>query len=287
MFRGSLVALITPMQNSGEIDYPRLHELIEWHLSNKTDGFVILGTTGESPTVISEERVKIIRQVVDQVRLQVPVIVGTGSNATNHAIALTEQAKGLGADAAMLVTPYYNRPMQEGLFQHYKAIAKAVPIPQILYNVPSRTGCDLLPSTIARLVKECPNIVGSKEAVGDSHRIQELMSLVGDDLDLFSGDDATTMEFILAGGKGAISVVANVKPKEFRALCHAALEGNREQAQIYQNKLKSLQHALFLESSPIPVKWALEQMEMIEGGIRLPLTPLNPKYHDDVRRAMQ
>lgn len=285
MFNGSLVAIVTPMKSNGEIDYDRFKSLIEWHLGEGTDGFVILGTTGEAPTITPDERIKIIRQVLDQVNEEIPVIVGTGANSTTHALEMTQQAMELGADAALLVTPYYNKPTQEGLFQHFKTIAEAVPIPQILYNVPSRTACDLLPETALRL-SAYSNIVGIKEATGDIERVKQL-SQTTNHFDLLSGDDKTAMDFMLAGGKGVISVVANIVPKACRGLCAAAVSGNAELAKQHNDKLSPLYQSLFIESNPIPTKWALAQMGMIAEGIRLPLTPLSRKYHDEVRQALQ
>ncbi|WP_423062384.1 4-hydroxy-tetrahydrodipicolinate synthase [Candidiatus Paracoxiella cheracis] len=285
MFNGSLVAIVTPMKPNGDIDYASMKQLVDWHLSNETDGLVVLGTTGESATIEPEERVELISQVVDQVSEKIPVIVGTGANSTRHALKLTEQAMELGADAALLVTPYYNKPTQEGLFQHFKTIAEAVPIPQILYNVPSRTACDLLPETVLRL-SEFSNIVGLKEATGEIDRVTQLLS-ADCEIDLFSGDDKTAMEFMLAGGKGVISVLANVVPKEFHDLCVAAVSVDRLNAENLNKKLMPLYTQLFVESNPIPTKWVLSQMGMIPEGIRLPLTPLAEQFHAGVRNAMQ
>lgn len=285
MFKGSIVALTTPMNQKGEIDYVALERLVGWHLENQTDGFVILGTTGESPTIEDHERKQIVSRVVAQVNETVPVIVGAGTNSTKHTIELTRQAMEWGADAALLVAPYYNRPTQEGLYQHFKAVAEAVPLPQVLYNVPSRTGCDLLPETVARLNK-FSNIIGLKETAEDLSRLKALLAL-DCRIDFFTGTDSNNMEFILAGGKGAISVVANVAPKAMHLLCQAALQQNVAEATKWQEKLKSLYKALFLESNPIPTKWVLTQMKLIEGGIRLPLTPLSERFHDDLRLALR
>lgn len=285
MFTGSIVAIVTPMQSNGDIDYQRLEALVDWHLENQTDGFVVLGTTGECPTIEADERVKIVKQVIDQVNGRVPVIVGTGTNSTRHSCEMTQQAMALGADAVLLVAPYYNKPTQEGMYYHFKTIAEAVPIPQILYNVPSRTACDLLPETLLRLT-QFSNIVGVKEATGDIERVK-LLSQANNQLDLLSGDDKTAMEFMLNGGKGVISVVANVAPKEFHQLCVAAVAKNRELAQQHNRSLEALHTSLFVEGNPIPVKWALAQMKMIGEGIRLPLTVLDKKYHGQVRQAMQ
>ncbi len=284
MFHGSLVAIVTPMNESGDIDYKAFERLVDWHLENETDGLVVLGTTGESATIEPNERKRLIEQTVEQVKEKIPVIVGTGANATKQAIALTQEAMTLGADAALLVTPYYNKPTQEGLYQHYKAVAEAVPIPQILYNVPSRTACDLLPTTVERLGK-FSNIVALKEATGDIKRLKELERL-GCDMDLLSGDDPTAMEFILQGGKGVISVVANVAPKMVHDLCVAALNGDRKEAKRIQDQLRVLNDNLYLESNPIPVKWVLAEMGLIPRGIRLPLTPLDQQYHSNLRVAM-
>lgn len=285
MFSGSLVAIVTPMKPNGEIDYKSLKKLVEWHLHNNTDGLVVLGTTGESPTITSDERIKIIRQVVDQTHRKIPVIVGAGTYSTTHSIELTQQVMELGADAALLVVPYYNKPTQEGLFQHFKSIAEAVPIPQIIYNVPSRTISDLLPKTILRLAKY-PNIVGVKEASGNIERVVQL-SQATHRLDLLSGDDSTATNFMLAGGKGVISVIANIVPKRSYLWCAAAVSGNIELARKYNDELLPLYDALSIESNPIPTKWALLKMGMIQIGIRLPLLPLNQKYHDNVQQALR
>ncbi|MCX7121124.1 MAG: 4-hydroxy-tetrahydrodipicolinate synthase [Gammaproteobacteria bacterium] len=273
MFHGSIVAVITPMHMDGEIDYLSLEKLIDWHLAKKTDGIVILGTTGESATIEDHERREIIKLTVSRVNHKIPVIVGTGSNATKHAIAMTQDAMSLGADAVLLVTPYYNKPTQEGLFQHYRAISKAVSIPQILYNVPSRTCCDLMPETISRL-SVFSNIVAVKEATGDLNRLKQLLAL-NLKMDYLTGDDKTAMEFMLLGGKGVISVAANVVPALFHDLCAAAISGDRQSAEKINNKLDELYSVLFIETNPIPTKWFLEKMGLIQSGIRLPLTPLS------------
>lgn len=284
MFQGSLVALITPMYPNGAIDYFTLEKLVDWHLENQSNGLVILGTTGESATIENNERHEIIRLVVNRVNHQIPVIVGTGSNATLHAIKFTEEACDLGADAVLLVTPYYNKPTQEGLYQHFSAIANAVEIPQILYNVPSRTACDLLPETIVRL-SQFPNIIGVKEATGDLNRLKELLSY-NLELEYYSGDDPTAMEFMLEGGQGVISVAANVVPKIFQELCVAALSNQREKAESINQTLVDLYRTLFIESNPIPTKWILEKMGLIQSGIRLPLTPLSTHHHRNVHSVM-
>lgn len=285
MFYGSLVALITPMHEEGSIDFFALEKLVDWHLENQTNGLVILGTTGESATIEHQERDKIIRCVLDRVNHRIPVVVGTGTNITKQSIELTEEAMKLGADAVLLVTPYYNKPTQEGLYQHYRAIAKAVPIPQILYNVPGRTCCDLLPATVARLA-EFSNIVGLKEATGNLERLKQLQAL-HIKMDFFSGDDATAMEFMLMGGKGVISVVANIAPKQFHALCKAARSSDRAAAEKINQTLVDLYRVLFIETNPIPTKWALEKMGLIRSGIRLPLTALSAQYHAEIDGVLQ
>ncbi len=283
MFHGSIVALVTPMHSDGGIDYLALERLVGWHLDSGTDGLVILGTTGESATVEKSERQKIIKQVLARVNQRIPVIVGTGANSTAHTIELTRHAMEIGADATLLVTPYYNKPTQEGLFQHFKTVAGAVPIPQILYNVPSRTACDLLPETVRRL-GDIGNIVGLKEATGDIERLKALLAL-NVNVDLFSGDDPSGLEFILTGGKGIISVTANVVPRQFHQMCEAALQGDNNRAKQLNDGLTILYKGLFTESNPIPTKWILAEMGMMEKGIRLPLTMLNEQFHDQVRNA--
>lgn len=285
MFHGSLVALITPMHVDGSIDFLSFEKLIDWHIENETNGLVLLGTTGESATIETAERREMIRLAVARVRNKMPVIVGAGSNATQHTIALTQEAMSLGADAVLLVTPYYNKPTQEGLFQHYRAVAKAVPIPQILYNVPGRTCCDMQPETVLRL-SQFANIVAVKDATGDLNRLKKMVSM---DLkmDFFSGDDETAMEFMLQGGQGVISVAANVVPSIFRQLCTAALQGDRANATKFNNMLSDLYNALFIETNPIPTKWALFKMGLIQSGIRLPLTALSLQHHSKVESVIR
>jgi len=286
MFHGSMVALVTPMREDGSLDYPSLERLVEFHIANRTQAIVAVGTTGESATLDEEEHCEVIRRVVDAVHDRVPVIAGTGANSTREAIDLTRCAMEGGADACLLVTPYYNKPTQEGLYLHHRAVAEAVPIPQILYNVPGRTACDMLPATVARL-SEIPNIIGLKDATGDLGRARELIALCGDRIDLYSGDDATAMDFMLAGGKGVISVTANVAPRAIQDLCEAALRGDRATAQAINDRLMPLHRDLFVESNPIPVKWALYEMGLIESGIRLPLTVLSQPARETVRSAMK
>lgn len=286
MFRGSMVALVTPMFDDGSIDSKALTNLIEFHIENKTDAIVAVGTTGESATLPEHEHCQLVRDVVAIVNGRIPVIAGTGSNSTTEAIALTSCAKEAGADACLLVTPYYNKPTQEGLYLHYKAVAEAVAIPQILYNVPGRTACDMLPDTVARLA-DIANIVGIKDATGDLDRAKQMLQICPHDFALFSGDDAIAMEFILAGGKGVISVTANVAPNKMHHMCQAALAGNREEAAKINALLESLHINLFVEANPIPVKWALWDMGLIPKGIRLPLTPLSTQYHEAIKAALR
>ncbi|PHS23779.1 MAG: 4-hydroxy-tetrahydrodipicolinate synthase [Methylophaga sp.] len=285
MFSGSMVALVTPMRADGSLDADCLNKLIEFHINAGTDAIVAMGTTGESATLNVEEHCNVIRQVVQQVAGRIAVIAGTGANSTSEAIELTQSAKDLGANAALLVTPYYNKPTQEGLYQHYKAIAEAVDIPQILYNVPSRTACDLLPETVARLA-DIPNIIGIKEATGDVSRVKQIKALCGDKMELYTGEDANTVAFILAGGQGVISVTANVAPAKMHDMCAAALTGDMQTAHQINNDLSLLHQRLFLESNPIPVKWALTEMNLIPNGIRLPMTVLSENYHQPVREAL-
>jgi len=286
MFHGSMVALVTPMRADGAIDDDSLAGLIEFHIRAGTDAIVAVGTTGESATLDEHEHCAVIRRVVELTAGRIPVIAGTGANSTTEAISLTRCALKAGADACLLVTPYYNKPTQEGLYLHHKAIAEAVPIPQILYNVPGRTACDMLPDTVVRLAK-ISNIVGLKEATGDLGRAREILDRCGDQLDLFSGDDATGCEFMLLGGKGVISVTANVAPAAMHALYVAAKAGDRAQAEAIDLPLRALHRDLFVEANPIPVKWALQEMGLIPPGIRLPLTPLSERYHATVRDALR
>lgn len=286
MFQGSMVALVTPMRTDGSIDMDALDRLLEWHLSAGTDAIVAVGTTGESATLDFEEHCAVIAHTVKRVAGRRPVIAGTGANATREAIHLTQCAKDAGADACLLVTPYYNKPTQQGLYLHYRAIAEAVDIPQILYNVPGRTAVDLLPETVERLA-EIPNIVGLKEALGKAERTRELVDRVGGRLELYSGDDATALDFLLAGGQGVISVTANVAPGPMHEMCMAALDGDVARAREINARLDGLHHALFQEANPIPVKWAVARMGLIPDGIRLPLTPLSETCHAAVLDAMR
>jgi len=283
---GSMVALVTPMHADGSVDWQALERLINWHIEQGTHGIVAVGTTGESATLGFREHDEVIERTVEIVDKRIPVIAGTGGNATDEAIRLTRHAKRVGADASLLVCPYYNKPSQEGLYRHFHAIAMAVDIPQILYNVPSRTGVDMLPETVGRL-SEIDNIVAVKEAKGSIERIHDLIEHVGDGMDIYSGDDGTAMESMLVGGKGNISVVANVVPRLMSDMCLAATAGERERAERLDADMQGLHTALFMEANPIPVKWALQDMGWIEAGIRLPLTPLAEHFHDHVREALR
>lgn len=285
MFRGSMVALVTPMTDDGAVDEKALGALVEFHIENGTDAIVSVGTTGESATLDEKEHCDVIRKTVEMVDGRIPVIAGTGSNSTHEAIELTRCAKEAGADACLLVTPYYNKPTQEGLFLHHKAVAEAVDIPQILYNVPGRTAVDMQASTVIRLSK-IPNIVGVKEATGNLERTKEILAGVGDDFDIYSGDDATAMDLMLIGAHGVISVTANVAPAAMHQMCAAALAGDKESAQKINDLLMPLHNDLFVEANPIPVKWALHVMGHIGTGIRLPLTVLSAGFHDRIRAAL-
>ena len=286
MFHGSLVALATPMRADGSIDEQSLEQLVEFHVENGTDGIVAVGTTGESPTLDHDEHCWVIRRIVDMADGRIPVIGGTGANSTREAIELTRCAMEAGVDACLLVVPYYNKPTQEGMYQHFAAIAEAVPVPQLLYNVPGRTACDILPETVERL-SHISNIVGIKEATGDMARARALVECCGDRMDIFSGDDATAMELMLLGGKGNVSVTANVAPRQMHEMCAAAIAGDRDKAEAINNKLMPLHKKLFVEANPIPVKWALHEMGRIPPGIRLPLTILSETYHETVRDALR
>lgn len=286
MIAGSIVALVTPMHDSGEIDWQALTDLLDMHIEQGTNGIVAVGTTGESSTLDVNEHCKVIKHVVEHVAKRIPVIAGTGANCTREAIVLTKAAKNAGADACLLVTPYYNKPTQEGLYLHHKAIAEAVAIPQILYNVPGRTVCDMSNDTADRLAN-IGNIIAIKDATGDLERGKELIERCKDRIDIFSGDDATAVELILMGGKGDISVTANVAPALMSAMCAAALKGDAVEARRLNQQLMPLHDKLFVEANPIPVKWVLHEMGRIRAGIRLPLTPMSEAYDSQLRSAMQ
>ncbi|MBZ0093564.1 MAG: 4-hydroxy-tetrahydrodipicolinate synthase [Sulfuricellaceae bacterium] len=286
MLKGSLVAIVTPMHEGGELDLERMRALVDYHIEQKTDGIVVVGTTGESPTVDMEEHCRLIRVVVEQTAKRVPVIAGTGANATREAIELTACAKQAGADACLLVAPYYNKPTQEGMYRHFRAIAEAVDIPQLLYNVPGRTASDLSNDTVLRLA-EIANIAGIKDATGNLERGSDLLLRAPADFAVYSGDDASALALMLLGGQGVISVTANVAPRMMHDLCAAAFAGDLARARQLNDKLLGLHQKLFVEANPIPVKWAVQQMGLIEGDIRLPLTPLSSQYHETVRDAMR
>ena len=287
MIAGSMVALVTPMDAQGGLDWEALSKLVDFHLQEGTNAIVAVGTTGESPTLdFDSEHLEVIRRVVGQVAGRIPVIAGTGANSTREAVEWTQAAKDVGADACLLVTPYYNKPTQEGLYLHFRHIAEAVDIPQILYNVPGRTVCDMLPETVERLSK-IDNIIGIKEATGDLQRAQDVLDRVSKDFLVYSGDDATAVELMLLGGKGNISVTANVAPRAMSDLCAAAMRGEAAIARAINDRLMPLHKALFLESNPIPVKWALHEMGLMGDGIRLPLTWLSPRCHEPLRQAMR
>ena len=281
-----MVALVTPMFADGTVDFDSLSKLVDFHVNSGTSAIVSVGTTGESATLDMDEHCEVMRRTVEMAAGRITIIAGTGSNSTSEAIELTRCAQQGGADACLLVAPYYNKPTQEGLYLHHKRIAEAVDIPQILYNVPGRTVCDLLPETVARLA-EIPNIIGIKEATGSMQRLQAIQSLVPADFDLFSGDDATGTDFMLRGGHGVISVTSNIAPDRMAAMCAAALAPDREQALELNRPLEELHKVLFVEANPIPVKWALYEMGLIPEGIRLPLTPLSGQFHEVLRGALR
>lgn len=286
MITGSLVALVTPMRDDGEVDHEALAKIVDRTIEAGSSAIVSVGTTGESSTLDVAEHTAVIRRTIEVTAGRVPVIAGTGANSTAEAIHLTAAAKAAGADAVLLVTPYYNKPPQEGLLRHFTAVAEAVDIPQILYNVPGRTACDLLPSTVERLAA-VPNIVGLKEALGDLDRVRDLVALGLEDFALYSGDDGTARASILAGFHGDISVTANVAPEAMARMCAAALAGDDELAAEIDADLAVLHRVLFAEPSPIPVKWALAEMGLMPAGIRLPLVPLDEMHHEDVRAALR
>lgn len=281
-----MVALVTPMFEDERIDFDALAKLIEFHIAEGTEAIVAVGTTGESATLGMTEHCQVVKFVVDQVNKRIPVIAGTGANSTSEAIQLTQCAKDAGADACLLVSPYYNKPTQQGLYLHHKKIAETVDIPQILYNVPGRTAVDMLPETVIRLSK-IKNIIGVKEATGDISRVAQIKAGVPEEFDLYTGDDATAVDFILAGGHGGISVTANVAPKLCSQIYRAALEGNAEEAKRLDSVLTALHQDLFVESNPIPVKWALAEMGLVGYTLRLPLTTLSEGSHAVVKAAMQ
>lgn len=285
MFGGSMVALVTPMNGDGSLDLEALQRLVDFHAGAGTEALVIAGTTGESPCLSPAELERLVRAAVEAAAGRLPVIGGSGTNCTSKSMELTRVVREAGAAAALVVTPYYSKPTQEGLFRHYLALARTASLPIVLYNVPSRTACDLLPETVARLAA-VPGIAALKEAVPGTERVTRLRQLIGDALELYSGDDATAMAFMVAGGDGVISVTANVAPHMMRGMCDAARRGEPLKARTLNDRLEALHKALFLEPNPIPVKWAVMSMGLISAGIRLPLTTLNAQHQEPLRQAM-
>jgi 4-hydroxy-tetrahydrodipicolinate synthase len=284
--QGSIVAIVTPMHADGSLDLPGLRKLIDWHIAEGTDGIVIVGTTGESPTVSVEEHSELIKVAVEHVNKRIPVIAGTGGNSTSEAIELTQYAKSVGADASLQVVPYYNRPTQQGLYLHFKKIAETVDLPMILYNVPGRTITEIALDTMLRLV-QVPGIVGVKEASGNIGRGTDIMRLAPKGFSVYSGDDPSAMALMLCGGKGNISVTANIAPRAMHELCAAAMAGDAAKAIAINNKMLPLHNKLFVEPNPVPIKWAMAELGLIGPGMRLPLAPLSAEYHDIVRAAMR
>lgn len=287
VLNGSIVALVTPMIESGDVDYDALEKLIDWHIANGTNGIVSVGTTGESATLNLEDHLKVIKHTVDYAKLRIPIIAGTGANSTAEALELTQESKNLGADFALIVTPYYNKPSQKGLISHYTKIADNVDIPQILYNVPSRTACDLLPSSV-EILSSHENIIGIKEAVDSESRITELVDIKYKDNNflLLSGDDPSFLKMMKKGGDGVISVTANIVPNLISEICSLALDDKFEEASTINKKLQNLYELLFVESNPVPAKWMLYKMNLIKSFIRLPLVELDVKYHENVLNEM-
>ncbi len=286
MYQGSIVAVVTPMTDTGEVDFAAWERLIDWHLAEGSDGIVVCGTTGESPTVTLGEAAELTRRATARVRGRIPVVAGSGTNDTSRSIERTRELVAAGADAVLVVTPYYNKPTQEGLLQHFTAIADDAGVPVILYNVPSRTGVDLLPETARRLAQH-PRIVSLKEATGNAVRLAELRESCGEELEILSGDDPTAAEWMLAGAVGVISVTANVAPRAMHELATAALAGDAARARELDRRLEPLHRSLFVEANPIPAKWAVQQLGLIKAGIRLPLTPLSAAGQISVREAMR
>jgi 4-hydroxy-tetrahydrodipicolinate synthase len=285
MITGSLVAIVTPMHEDGRLDVGRFKQLIDWHVAEGTDGIVVVGTTGESPTVDFDEHKELIRLAVQHSHGRIPVVAGTGGNSTAEAIELTESAKKNGATACLSVVPYYNKPTQEGLYRHFRKIAETVDLPMIVYNVPGRTVADLANDTTLRLA-QVPGIIGIKDATANLERGTDLIKRAPRNFAIYSGDDATALALILLGGHGVVSVTANVAPKLMRQMCAAALVGDVKKARELNLRLFALHQRLFVEANPIPVKWALAEMGMIEGGMRLPMSPLSEKFHQTVREAL-
>ena len=275
MFQGSIVALVTPMNKDGSLDIKSFNNLLDFHVQNKSDGVVVVGTSGEAPTIDFDEHISLINKAVKFIRGRIPVVAGTGANSTKEAIFLTQEAKNAGVDGCLLVTPYYNKPSQKGLYEHYKAINDAVDIPQVLYNVPARTSCDLENDTVIKL-SHLPNIVGIKDATGDLTRIENLKNKVADNFIFISGDDITFLDYLKKGGKAVISVTANVRPLMMHEICNLVKKNKIEDAEKLNQKLELLHKAMFIESNPIPVKWMLTKMGLIQQYIRLPLVELDP-----------
>ncbi|RYF03483.1 MAG: 4-hydroxy-tetrahydrodipicolinate synthase [Oxalobacteraceae bacterium] len=286
MIQGSIVAIVTPMHADGSLDLPGLKKLIDWHIAEGTDGIVIVGTTGESPTVTVDEHCELIKVAVEHTARRIPIIAGTGGNSTVEAIELTRYAKEVGADASLQVVPYYNRPTQEGMYRHFRKIAESVDLPVILYNVPGRTVADMSNDTMLRLA-QVPGIVGVKEATGNIGRATDLLRLAPPSFAVYSGDDPTAIALMLCGGKGNISVTANVAPRAMHELCVAAMAGNVAEAVRINNRLLPLHNKLFVEPNPVPVKWAMAEMGLMSHGLRLPLAPLGDDWHETVRAALR
>jgi 4-hydroxy-tetrahydrodipicolinate synthase len=286
MIQGSIVAIVTPMHADGTLDLPGLRKLIDWHIAEGTDGIVIVGTTGESPTVSVEEHCELIKVAVEHTAKRIPIIAGTGGNSTSEAIELTQFAKDVGADASLLVVPYYNRPTQEGMYQHFKKIVEAVDLPAILYNVPGRTVADMANETVLRLA-QVPGVIGIKDATGNVGRGADLMRLVPKGFAVYSGDDPTAMALMFCGAKGNISVTANIAPRAMHQLCEAAMGRRVAEAIAINNKLFPLHNKLFVEPNPVPLKWAMAELGLIPSGMRLPIVPLAQEYHEVVRAAMR
>lgn len=284
--QGSIVAIVTPMHADGSLDLPGLRKLIDWHIAEDTDGIVIVGTTGESPTVSVQEHFELIKVAVEHVNKRIPVIAGTGGNCTDEAIELTTYAKSVDADASLQVVPYYNRPTQRGLYLHFKKIAETVDLPMILYNVPGRTITEIALDTVLRLA-QVPGIVGVKEASGNIGRGTDIMRLAQKGFSVYSGDDPSAMALMLCGGKGNISVTANIAPRVMHELCAAAMAGDAAKAIAINNKMLPLHNKLFVEPNPVPIKWAMAELGLTGPGMRLPLVPLAAEYHEIVRTAMR
>jgi 4-hydroxy-tetrahydrodipicolinate synthase len=286
VFAGSLVALVTPFDGEDRVDFESLKRLIDFHVEQGSDGLVIAGTTGESPTLRDSEHIELIGRALDVADGRIPVLAGTGSNSTRQTIELSNAVADPRIDGYMAVVPYYNKPTQEGIFEHYTAVADAIDKPLLMYNVPGRTAADMLPETVARLAAH-GNIFGVKEATGDMDRLEAIKAVVDDDFMIYSGDDFTALEFLQRGGHGVVTVSGNVAPRQLASLCRLAREGKSDEARALDATLQPLNRMLFIESNPIPVKWAVSEMGLMEPHIRLPLTPFSARYHDEMRAAMR